>query len=412
MTSPPGRLAPSFSSRQKTILAALATAVGFRTLGLFLVLPVFTLYGLQFTRSPFWVGVAFGCYGMAVACAAIPMGRLSDRIGRRKVLILGMAVFSAGSFLCALPPWFPATWRLPELVFGRFIQGLGTITSTAFATVADHIPTDRRSTGLAILGIPIGAAFIVGVVGGPLLAGWLNTQSIFWVTGVLALVSVAWLARSLPEVPAPAIAPRPISEVLRGAPVIALDFGGFMMNVFMTAFWFYFPLIMTGGHHVGVGRYYRVLLPMVLVSGITMFGFSRGADRGWGKGLAAFAFLLLAASALMLFRPGIAGLSPSRLAAVFVPGTLFLVGFTGLEPILPNLVSQASHESAYGTALGSFQTLQYLGSFTGGALAGALSHLPSFYPMTVLIVASVIGFLLMLSLRKAWRLQASSSDRY
>ena len=85
-----------YTATQKKIHAALACTVGLRMLGLFLVMPVFTLYGLQFTHSRFLVGFAFGCYGLTMAVLQVPLGRLSDRIGRRKVLLLGMALFSLG----------------------------------------------------------------------------------------------------------------------------------------------------------------------------------------------------------------------------------------------------------------------------------------------------------------------------
>src|SRR6266404_2828616 len=99
MSSPVTSRVP-FNPSQRKILLALASAVGLRMLGLFLVLPVFTLYGLQFTSSRFLVGFAFGCYGLAMAIFQIPLGRWSDRVGRRKVLIFGMTVFSLGSFIC------------------------------------------------------------------------------------------------------------------------------------------------------------------------------------------------------------------------------------------------------------------------------------------------------------------------
>lgn len=395
MSAPPAttrRL--SFTSAQRKILFALATAVGLRMLGLFLVLPVFTLYGLQFTHSRFLVGFAFGCYGLAMACLEIPLGRLSDRIGRRKVLLIGMSIFTLGSFLCAVPAWFPAPLRIDELIVARLIQGVGTITSTAFATVADHVPPERRSTAMAVLGIPIGAAFMIGVIGGPLIAGFFKTEFLFWLTGVLGLGSVAMLARYLPEVPPRASAPARVLHILRLRPVLMLDLSGFCMNTFMTSFWFFFPLIATGEHHLKMTQYYYVLVPMLLVSGVTMFGFSFGADRGWGRKLAAVAFLVMFASAVLLFHPTAGGLDPAHLSAVLIPGTLFLIGFTGLEPILPSLVSRVSPENSYGTALGSFQTLQFLGSFMGGSLAGALSHLSSNYISVALVTVSLAGCLL------------------
>lgn len=386
----------AFTKPQKKMLFALASAVGLRMLGLFLVLPVFTLYGLEFTHSRFLVGVAFGCYGMAVALTALPMGRLSDHIGRRKVLILGMAVFGLGSLLCAIPSWFPATMQMGVLIVGRFVQGLGTISAAAFATVADHFPFERRSTANAILGIPIGVAFALGVIGGPVIAGLYKVETLFWLTAVLAFATVGLLANNLQETPPRPEPVAPVREVLRSRPLLALDASGFMMNAFMTAFWFYLPLILIRQHHLKMTRFYIVLLPMLILSGFTMFGFSRSADRGFGRPAGALAFLLMAASGVLLFRPGVLNLGSGHLLAVFVPGALFFMGFTGLEPILPSLVSKQSHETAYGTALGSFQTLQYLGSFAGGALAGAFAALPTSVPMAFLAAFGLLGFLLML----------------
>ncbi len=385
-----------FTPTQKKVLFALASMVGLRMLGLFLVLPVFTLYGLQFTSSRFLVGFAFGSYGLTMALLQIPLGRLSDRIGRRKVLMYGMTFFSLGSFLCAVPHWFPASMQIWELIFGRLVQGGGAIVSVAFATVADFIEPERRSTAMAVLGIPIGAAFAVGIIGGPILAGIFGTSFLFWLTGFLGLATDFLLAHYLADEPPGTSAPAAMAEVLTNRPVLALAFGGFLMNFVMVAFFFYFPLIVTGQHHLKMTHYYELLLPMMAISGFTMFGFSRGADRGWGKPLAAAAYLIFIPCAVLLFRPEAAGFDPARLTAVLIAGTFFYIGFTGLEPVLPSLVTRACPESAYGTSLGFYNTLQYFGSFVGGPVAGALSHLSSVYMITTLMAIAILGCLLML----------------
>ena len=390
-----------FTPTQRKVLFALASVVGLRMLGLFLVLPVFTLYGLQFTRSRFLVGFAFGSYGLTMALLQIPLGRLSDRLGRRKVLLLGMTLFSLGSFLCAVPHWFPHSLQIGALIFGRLVQGGGAIVSVAFATVADFIEPERRSTAMAVLGIPIGAAFVIGIIGGPILAGILGTAFLFWLTGVLGLGTDLVLAKYLPETPPSSAAPAPMSEVLANNSLRALASGGFLMNFFMATFFFYFPLIVTGQHHVKMNHYYALLLPMMLMSGITMFGFSLGADHGWARPLATLAFCSFIPSSLLLFRPETAGLNPSHLASVIIAGTLFYIGFTGLEPILPSLVSKFAPESAYGTALGMYNTAQFLGSFIGGAAAGALSLYSANHMMATLMAASVLGMFLMLAVKPA-----------
>ena len=386
-----------FTAQQRKILLALAATVGLRMLGLFLVLPVFTLYGLQFTSSRFLVGFAFGCYGLTMAALQIPFGRLSDRIGRRKVLILGMALFSAGSFLCAIPHWFPQPLPIAVLIFGRLVQGGGAIISVAFATVADNIEAERRSTAMALLGIPIGGAFVVGVIGGPILAGMFGTAFLFWLTGFLGLATDLLLIRYLPELPASSAAPAPLSDVLRIRPLLAFAAGGFLMNFFMASFFFHFPLIVTGQHHLKMTQYYTILLPMMLVSAVSMFAFSQGADRGWGRPLAALAFLIFLPSVVILFEPQLVGFDPHRLTGVVIAGTLFYIGFTGLEPVLPSLVSRHSPENTYGTALGFYNSVQFLGSPAGSSISGRLSDLSMTHAtLAVLLAASVMGFLLMI----------------
>ncbi len=398
----------AFTSTQRKVLLALASMVGLRMLGLFLVLPVFTLYGLQFTTSKFLVGFAFGAYALTMAILQIPLGRLSDRIGRRKVLVMGMTLFSVGSFLCALPPLFPHSWQIWELIFGRLVQGGGAIISVAFATVADYIEPERRSTAMAVLGIPIGVSFAVGIIGGPILAGWFGTAFLFWLTGFLGLATDFLLVRYLKDEVRERQAPAPMAQVFAHPPLVAYAGGGFLINFFMTTFFFHFPLIVTGQHHLKLTDYYMLLLPMMVISGFTMFGFSQGADKGWGRPLASVAYLMFIPSFLLLFAPASLGLDPQRLFPVFLAGTLFYIGFTGLEPILPSLVSKASPGTAYGTALGFYNTAQFLGSTVGGSLAGALANYPPERTLVTMLVAATIGFLMMVATKPPVRAETES----
>lgn len=385
----------SFTSTQKKVLFTLASMVGLRMLGLFLVLPVFTLYGLQFTKSKFLVGFAFGAYALVMAILQIPLGRLSDRIGRRKVLILGMTFFSVGSFLCALPPLFPHSWQIWELIFGRLVQGGGAIISVAFATVADYVEAEKRSTAMAMLGIPIGISFAVGIIGGPILAGWFGTASLFWITGVLGLGTDFLLARYLKGEDPKREPPAPMAQIFAHPPLISYAAGGFLINFFMSIFFFNFPLIVTGQHHLKMTHYYMLLLPMMVISGFTMFGFSQGSDKGWARPLSATAFIMFFPSFLLLFKPAWMGMDPLRLFPVFLAGTLFYIGFTGLEPILPSLVSKTSGPASYGTALGFYNTAQFVGSAVGGPLAGFLANYSAMPKLAVTLTAAAVGVLMM-----------------
>ena len=384
-----------FTTTQKKILLTLASAVALRMLGLFLVLPVFTLYGLQFTSSRFLAGFAFGCYGLAMAVSEIPLGRLSDRVGRRRILLYGMSMFSLGSFLCAIPHWFPPSVRIWELIVARLFQGSGGVVSTAFATVADHIEPERRSLGMAVLGIPIGISFFLGVVAGPILAGHFGTAVLFWLTGIVGAGSVVILARSLPDVAPRPRALAPVSEILSSPSLVALDVSGFLINFLMSSFFFYFPLITSGRMHLTTEKDYTVLLPTLLLSGVTTLGFSYGADhRGQARPLAALAFLCFLPSALIYFRPEMLGFAPERLLTLQLAGAFFFIAYTALEPILPSMVSKTAPASASGTALGFYQTSQFMGSVVGASVGGALSRFPWTYMMAIWIVVSIGGVLL------------------
>jgi hypothetical protein len=217
---------------------------------------------------------------------------------------------------------------------------------------------------------------------------------------------VWFLSRYLPDIAPRESPPAPLPEILRNGPLLGLDVGGFLMNFLMASFFFYFPLIARDQHHLSMTRYYVVLLPMMLISGLTMLGFSLGADRGWARPLAATAFLVFFPTAVLLFRPETIGFDPNRLLALLVPGVLFYVGYTGLEPILPSLVSKAAPEGAYGTALGFYNTSQFLGSFVGGSVAGGLSRLPSAYIMFTWMAVSCAGLSLMLAGRSKRKREA------
>ncbi len=81
--------------------------------------------------------------------------------------------------------------------------------------------------------------------------------------------------------------------------------------------------------------------------------------------------------------------------ALYMRGTLFFVGFSWLEPILPSLVSKAAPSSPCGTTLHLYNSLQPLGSFVGASVAGPVAGFSSAPIATILAVACVLGFLLM-----------------
>jgi len=386
-------MAAKFTSDQKRTIATLSTAVAIRMLGIFLVLPIFTLYGEQFTDSKPLIGLAFGAYGLSNALLQIPFGWLSDRFGRKPLLLVGLTLHSVGSILAAVPP------NISTLIAARLIQGSGAISSVAFALVADSVEEGNRATAMAYLGIPIGLSFAGGILAGPAIASVTGYASLFWFSGLLSLLASVFVAVAVREPARDGVKPvatgdRPsVASVLMIGDILRLNLCGFLMSYFMSSFFFHFPLL--ARRHLPLGSYYVLLVPMLLVAAVVMFCASGAADRGWSKVTGVAAFLLLSISGLLLFRSAEWGLQSHPLIALTIAGILFFAGFSSLEPILPNLITKATPKTVYGTALGTYNTLQFLGTFAGGAAAGILSALGDQFMLASLLVAAAAGVMLM-----------------
>jgi MFS family permease len=386
-------MAAKFSSDQKRTIATLSTAIAIRMLGIFLVLPIFTLYGEQFTSSKPLIGLAFGSYGLTNALLQIPFGRLSDRFGRKPLLLIGLSLHSVGSILAAIPP------NIFALIAARLIQGAGAISSVAFALVADSVDERNRATAMAFLGIPIGLSFVGGILAGPAIASISGYASLFWLSGLLSVVASIYLALAVREPERERLKAEPsvhrpsVASVLKIGDVVRLDVCGFLMSYFMSSFFFHFPLL--ARQYLPLRSYYLLLGPMLLAAAVVMFAASGAADRGWAKSTGVTAFVLLSISAWLLFRGADFGLQAHPLLALTIAGMLFFSGFSSLEPILPSLITKASPKTMYGTALGTYNSLQFLGSFAGGAAAGILGALGNQFVMAGLLVAATAGVVLM-----------------
>jgi len=118
--------ARGMSSLESRAAFSLAGIFSLRMLGLFLILPVFALYAEELQGfTPVLVGLAIGAYGLTQALLQIPFGMLSDRIGRKPVIIGGLLIFAVGSVVAALAD---SIWGV---ILGRALQGSGPRSTTA-----------------------------------------------------------------------------------------------------------------------------------------------------------------------------------------------------------------------------------------------------------------------------------------
>ena len=347
---------------------SLALIFALRMLGLFLVLPVFALEARKYPGGddPALVGLAMGIYGLTQAVLQLPLGMASDRFGRKRVIVLGLLVFAAGSLLAALAD------SLTGLLLGRALQGAGAVSAAVTALLADQTRDAVRTKAMALVGGSIGLMFAVALVAAPVLTAALGLSGLFGLTCALALAGVAVVLWWVPPEPAELKnAPRGrLADVWAHPDLLRLNLGVFVLHTVQLSMWVAVPAMLVQAG-LGKDQHWQVYLPAVVLSFVAMGGLFALERRGHLR-----AALLGAIGLVLAVQAGLGALSASgAVPSLWVLGPLLLVffcGFIALEASQPSLVSRMAPPQVRGAALGSYNTLQSLGLFAGGALGGAL----------------------------------------
>jgi predicted MFS family arabinose efflux permease len=345
---------------------SLSGVYALRMLGLFMILPVFALYAGELKGvTPALTGLAIGAYGITQALLQIPAGLLSDRIGRKPVIIGGLLVFAFGSVVAAQAE------SIHLVILGRALQGAGAIAAAIMALVADLTREEHLIKAMALIGMSIGLSFALALVLGPVLDRWVGVPGIFWITAVLALGGILVVAFVVPHPPqarmhreAEAI-PAQFGRVLRNPELLRLDFGILLLHMVLTASFVVLPLVLRDQVALAADHHWQVYLPVLVGSVLAMLPFIILAER---KGrvkpvfIGAIALLVVAEAGLFLVS--------LTLAHVIFLLFVFFAAFNLLEAMLPSLISRVAPVDCRGTAMGVYSSAQFLGAFLGGALGG------------------------------------------
>ena len=374
----------------------LALIFALRMLGLFLVLPVFALEARKYPGGddPALVGLAMGIYGLTQALCQLPLGMASDRWGRKKVIVLGLLVFAAGSLLAAM------AGNLHTLLIGRALQGAGAVSAAVTALLADQTRDAVRTKAMALVGASIGLMFALALVISPLLAAHIGLSGLFLLTCGLALGGIAVVLWVVPAETAEHNSGQrgSLRDVFQHADLLRLNAGVFVLHTVQMAMWVAVPAMLVAAGLPKAEHWY-IYLPAVLLSFLAM-GWLFALER---KGRLRFA-LLGSICLVLVVQVGLGMLAASgaipTIWCIALLMFLFFCGFNALEASQPSLVSRMAPAPLRGAALGCYNTLQSLGLFAGGALGGAIDK----WAGTVGLF-SCTAVLVLLWLALTWKLQ-------
>ena len=362
-------------------VVTVAIIMASRLLGIFLILPVFSVYAEKYPGSSIaMAGVAFGIYALAQSVLQIPFGWASDKLGRKPVLLAGLLIFTVGSVLCGTAD------TIGELILARILQGMGAVSSVAIAALGDLTRPQVRAQSFTIVGITIGVAFLVAIIAGPLLASHIGFSSVFYVLAALSGVAFLLTLVFFPKIEGG----EPVGErhgfrKLLGMPEMRrLLLATVVVSLSVNLFVFVYPLTWTS---LGVSdaALWKVYLISLIPAALFVFPAVRRAEKkgrigtvvkvGWA--LIALAFLtypFLAKAALLFYGAGM----------------LFFAGHTIMQSILPAFVTQRVGQANRGAATGLYNLLSFAGSAAGGMMAGYLYHIHPSAPLTVGILVIIV----------------------
>ncbi len=364
----------SFSRSEIAPVLVVSLISALRLLGIFLILPIFSAYAVRYPGATIALtGVAFGIYALSQCVFQIPLGWASDRWGRRPVLVIGLALFALGSLGCGLAN------DIYTLIAARILQGSGAVGSVALAALADFTRPTVRTQAFTITGIAIGSSFMIGILGGPLLAAHIGLDGLFYVLAALAFLAMILAATSFPQTretaqPEPPMAVKPILVERHLRPIYIATF---VLSFALNLFFFTYPLSWTA---IGLekAQLWKVYLIIFLPSVLFVFPYMRQAEKrarfrmpiliGWLTATIGYAVYFLGAGHDLM---------------LYFSGAAFFFGYSLYQPLLPTFLTQRVPTGGRGTATGIYTFFGFIGSSIGGMLGGALIHISPSLPELV-----------------------------
>ncbi|HGY1227706.1 TPA: MFS transporter [Citrobacter farmeri] len=362
----------------------LGTVFSLRMLGMFMVLPVLTTYGMALQgASEALIGLAIGIYGLAQAIFQIPFGLLSDRIGRKPLIVGGLAVFILGSIIAALSD---SIWGI---ILGRALQGSGAIAAAVMALLSDLTREQNRTKAMAFIGVSFGITFAIAMVLGPVITHALGLNALFWMIAILATLGIVLTLWVVPDSAnhvlnrESGMVKGSFSKVLAEPKLLKLNFGIMCLHILLMSTFVALPGQLADAG-LPAAEHWKVYLMTMLISFGSVVPFIIYAEvKRRMKRVFLFCVALIVIAEIVLWGAG------NHFWELIIGVQLFFLAFNLMEALLPSLISKESPAGYKGTAMGVYSTSQFLGVALGGSLGGWIDGM--FDGQTVFLVGAFLA---------------------
>ena len=385
----------------KTVMP-LSAILSLRFFGLFLVLPVLSVYGLTLAgATPLLIGITVGGYALTQAIFQLPFGIMSDKIGRKPTILIGLIIFLVGSIVCAV------SVDIYTLMFGRFLQGAGAIGAVIPAMISDLVNEEKRGHAMALMGGTIAISFAAAMGFGPVIAAHYGLSSLFWITAILSILSMIILFTKVPTPPRIRHiyhSSTNTRDILKDPNLLNMVIINGMQKGLMTVAFVLIPVLLIGtdkiqGFNWVTADLWKVYVP-ALLAGLVAMGPAAVFGEKHNKPKQIFLIsivLFIVAFTLMGF---------ANQSWEFVLGVVsFFIAFNMMEPLVQSMISKFAKVHQKGAALGIANGFAYLMTFVGGIVAGLALQYSNKETLAIsLIVVSTLWLL--------WTMKLTNPHRY
>ncbi|MBZ9637251.1 MFS transporter [Clostridium sp. FP1] len=375
-----------FSRKELLFLITISLALGIRQMAMTMVMPFISTYSKTLSYSNATLsGLALGIFGLTQAIFQIPFGIWSDKVGNKPVLLIGIMQVIIGLIVAFFAK------SIYMLIFARALQGSGAVIATGYSWVTGSVDSKKRPRALSIVGIFIGFSAAASFALGPLIHNYLSVRQIFLICAILIflvwIIILFFLKETYDlnsyEIPEKQISTRDsIRVLLKNKTFLALNLAGFFNNFIMVAVFYVVPQYLD--KITGINGMWKIFMPAVIIAIICMRRAIKFVESGYSSKLIAVSFMITAIGICFYF-------NSKSFYFILVGTILFMTGYISLSTIIPSVANDIAENSYRGTANGIINSFQYIGSFFGAVITGALWNNHENVVLLLIIGISIMG---------------------